>query len=39
MRCGWGGRGVSMLLGRCRVGVGRGGGGKGRLFRGEVGEW
>ena len=26
MRCGWGGRGVSMLLGKCRGGrLGRGG--------------
>ena len=24
MRCGWGGRGVSMLLGKCRVQVLRG---------------
>jgi len=35
MRCGWGGRGVSMLLGRCRVRVLEGT--RGRVMLGEVG--
>ncbi len=33
MRCGWGGRGVSMLLGKCRVHAGL------RRMRGYKSSW